>query len=270
MIDTSAAPKTRSKRTAKRVADAILLRDGGYWAAVEYPRKPDGSRDKRKFGPFTSKADAITERDKRRHEARSGLVADPRKLTFNELADRWIEHKEARIPALSPSTVRQYKETVALRLKPAFSDCPVKKLTALYVAQVSGKLAKADRLDGRGGSLSDRSIQVTAVVLRSLLKQAERWGVVPTDLSSAVESRTVRRNHVEFLSSGDVKQLLGAAKSAGARTYAIFAVGLGCGLRRAELLGLQWRDIDFDAGTLRVERGVQKHARMIYVPCLTR
>jgi len=255
----------RRKRVAKSVADGVILRDGSYWAAVEYPRKADGSRDKRKFGPFISKSDAVNERDKRRHEARSGLVADPRKLTFDELADRWIEHKESRIPALSPATLRQYNEAVKLRLKPAFGNCALKKLTPMYVAEISSKLTRAERLDGRKGVLSDRSIQVTAGVLRALLTQAARWGLVSTDLSSAVESRTVKRDHIEFISSKDLKQLLNAAKADSIRTHAIFAVGLGCGLRRSELLGLQWRDIDFEGGMLRVERGVQKHEKKFHI-----
>jgi integrase len=68
----------------------------------------------------------------------------------------------------------------------------------------------------------------------------------------------VPRRNPSFVAGEDVPKLFTASREAG--IYPEVAVCLGLGLRRAELLGLTWGDIDVDASTVRVERGLQRIA----------
>lgn len=71
-----------------------------------------------------------------------------------------------------------------------------------------------------------------------------------------VEVPTVRAAPVQPLDIAEAQQLLKAAR--GDRLYALWAVAIGVGLRRGEALALRWRDLDLDAGVLRVEQAVQR------------
>src|SRR3712207_3508934 len=60
-----------------------------------------------------------------------------------------------------------------------------------------------------------------------------------------------------------VRSLLAAAKDH--RLYALFVVAATMGLRRGELAGLRWSDVDLDQGTLRVRQTVQRVAGTLYL-----
>jgi integrase len=90
------------------------------------------------------------------------------------------------------------------------------------------------------------------VVLHRALKQSLRWGLVPRNVSEAVDPPKVRRDEVRPLSPDQARRLLEAAS--GDRFEALYMLAVHCGLRQGELLGLRWEDVDLEAGTLHVRR----------------
>jgi integrase len=91
---------------------------------------------------------------------------------------------------------------------------------------------------------SANSISHVHRVLLAALKQAVRWQLIRTNPAEAVDPPRVRAFEKRSLSPEEVRSLLFAAK--GSRLYDVILLAAGTGLRRGEILGLRWRDVDFD------------------------
>jgi len=106
-----------------------------------------------------------------------------------------------------------------------------------------------ERLDS---GLSPRTVQYVHVVMHRALKQAVRWGLVPLNVSEAVDPPRMHRKEMHPLSPIQARTFLEAARED--HLEALYVVALHCGLRQGELFGLRWADVDLEAGTLRVNR----------------
>lgn len=95
-------------------------------------------------------------------------------------------------------------------------------------------------------------------VLRSVLGEAVREQVISRNVAALVRGPRVERAEVRPWAPAEARQFLAASSEH--RLFALFAVGVAVGLRRGELLGLRWEDVDFDVGVLRVRQTVQRLA----------
>jgi hypothetical protein len=94
------------------------------------------------------------------------------------------------------------------------------------------------------------------VVLRTALNTAIRWRLVTVNAATMIDApRTVSRE-IQPLTPEHAKALLVASREHPLDGF--LTVALACGLRLGEALGLQWADVDLDAGTLQVRRAVQR------------
>src|SRR5215207_839293 len=148
----------------------------------------------------------------------------------------------------SAKTHRTYSDLVRLHIKPELGRIDVGKLSA---QQVQSLLRKKER-DG----LAPRTVGHIRGVLRTALNDGVRLGVVSRNV--ALLTDPPRRGAVELepFTEAEARALLAAAE--GDRLAALYRVALTLGLRRGELLGLRWQDVDLDGGRLRVARSLQR------------
>ncbi|MGH8903791.1 MAG: tyrosine-type recombinase/integrase [Egibacteraceae bacterium] len=97
----------------------------------------------------------------------------------------------------------------------------------------------ADRLTA---GVSAQSVVHLHRTLHRALGQALKWGLVARNIATLVDPPRVARPEIEPLSAEEARRLLEAAK--GDRLEALYVVALTTGLRRGELLGLRWSDVD--------------------------
>lgn len=128
-------------------------------------------------------------------------------------------------------------------------------------------LAQLDRVDvarwldglASGGVLSRRSVQICRTVLKAALSDAVEEGLLPRNPAARVPmprsvAKSEKVKEVEAWSSAEVARFLEV--SGGHRWAVGFRLGVLYGLRRSEILGLRWDDVDTEAGTVRVDEGV--------------
>jgi integrase len=133
------------------------------------------------------------------------------------------------------------------------------RLSALRPEHVRGLLKR--KLDS---GLSPQTVVHTRTVLNTALRQAIGDRLLSWNPVSSVKRPKVRRRpHSEFTSE-QARAFLVAAQNT--RLGAAFAIGLSLGLRRGEVLGLRWCDIDLEVFTLRVERTIQRYAPKSLAP----
>ena len=96
-------------------------------------------------------------------------------------------------------------------------------------------------------------------VVFTMLKHALQWGVVAATSPAWSTRRASKRARSRSSLRSQIQTVLAALQ--GKPLYPIVAVALGTGLRRSELLGLRWKDVDLAAGVLRVEQALEQTQR---------
>jgi integrase len=87
------------------------------------------------------------------------------------------------------------------------------------------------------------------------LNQALKWGMVHRNVATLVELRRASNTPIEPLTPTEAAQLLEAARGRGQEH--LITAALGTGLRKGELLGLRWQDVDVDRGRLHVRQALE-------------
>ncbi len=170
-----------------------------------------------------------------------GLPIDRKRQTVAQYLTRWLEDKI--VPNRRPNTVADYTNHVRKHIIPQIGHIQLAKLTPQDVEGLIQAVARK--------GLSVEMQRGTRKVLRSALTQAMKWGFVVRNVASLTDVPAAERFQAQPLTPEQALTLLDAAH--GDRLLALYAAALLLGLRRGELLGLRWQDIDLDAGRLRVE-----------------
>jgi integrase len=95
-------------------------------------------------------------------------------------------------------------------------------------------------------------VQYVHTTLHKALKDAVADGLVPRNVSDGLKPSTTRRHEIDPLTTEQARALLDAAK--GDRLEALYVLAVHYGLRKGELLGLKWADVDLTAGVMQVRR----------------
>ncbi|HVA75513.1 MAG TPA: tyrosine-type recombinase/integrase [Acidimicrobiales bacterium] len=166
--------------------------------------------------------------------------------TLNALLDRWLDHVQA---DLQPTTVRGYRDKLA-RVRRDLGDITLDELTAQRLDRAYAQWRKE--------GLSAQTIRHMHRVLSTALHQAEKWDLV----ERAATDKATPPKHVDMpVRAPSPEVVLGLIEEARARDLPLLAaaifVSATTGLRRGELCGLRWSDIDFDRRTLTVARSVK-------------
>lgn len=194
-------------------------------------------------------------------ELEKGTYIEPAKLTFGEYLKDWLERRRA--DNLSPTTLRRYAGIVELRLIPKLGMLPLEKLRPIHLQKWIGEVAEEGRRDGKRGPLEHASIVYHYRVLHKALEDAVKMQLLPYNPANAVtlpkpppeiEQDEDVEEGVQVITAAEVEAMLEAAK--GTPYYHLLFVAVRTGLRRGELLGLRWKDVDLKAGRLSVRQAL--------------
>ena len=215
----------------------------GWRAAVTVGHNEDGTQDRRWV---SGKTQAEVQEKLRAFQAdmHTGMVADTEGLTVSAYMSRWADHKEQ--DATKPNTLRSYRDTVRLHITPHIGRIKLEKLRPLDLEQMLSKMQKA------GKSAASRAY--TLRVLSMALRQAVRWQMLPRNVAEAVRPPKVERPDMGTWTAVQVATFLDAAQLH--RMHAAFYLALLTGMRRGEILGLKWEDLDFTRSRLTVRNNL--------------
>jgi integrase len=269
------------KRTSSSVPDRRRRANGegsiyqrssdGRWVGSAYVYTTTGQR-KRKTVYGDSFETVRTKLDKLKGNSANGVLIASHDTTVAEYLDYWLREVVSRKRA---TTAQGYESVVRLHIVPVLGKKRLNKLTGADVRHLIAvcrqkclcctngydknrnedkRCCSAGRCCGRAPSR--RQIQYIHAVLRNALSNAEREELVTRNVAKLVQIPTPRYKVGKGLPVSDVKRLLSAAK--GTRFYPVYVLAATLGLRRGELLGLRWSDIDFEKNTLQVAQTVQR------------
>src|SRR5215212_8694777 len=180
-------------------------------------------------------------------DANRGILPGPANLTVEGYLTSWLI--ESIKGTLSRATYDCYRRDVHHHIIPEFGRRKLKELTAGDIRRLYRKMVES--------GLKDRSIEYVHTTLRKSLKAAVVDRLIthnPTDGVKPPKTPAGAAKEPRALDPYQVKVMLEAALES--RFEALYVVAIHTGLRRGELLGLKWADVDLEAGTLAVRRSL--------------
>lgn len=158
--------------------------------------------------------------------------------TVAQYLSSWLD---LRAPSLAPSTVSGYKRCLRLHIAPVAGAVPLADLSPAHIMAILAPLCAAGHT---------RQAQLVRILLRCALQDAVRMGLLPHNPVDAVRPPAHRKQPISFWSPKQISLFLQAQRFA--PLYHAWLLALLCGLRRGELLGLRWSDVDLAAGKVDV------------------
>lgn len=162
-------------------------------------------------------------------------------LTFGALVERWLNKKSLDV---RPNTLLSYKVNAYSSIIPALGSTNVTDLTRLQIQEYFVALKN------RGVSVN--TMKKHKVVIRGTLEDAVIDGTVTVNVADRVKLPRHQKYEGRALTETEVSQLLVGLEREKEPVRAAVTLALVYGLRRSEICGLRWRDIDFDAGIIRI------------------
>ena len=244
------------------------IKGGGWEIKFDLPRGEDGKRRQR-TRTYPTKRLAERELARIQCEIAAGTYVDEREkkrstasedtlpavdLTLTGQLNRWLRTVQNSVRV---STYQRYEEIVKKHLIPKLGNVPLSDLTTpMIIDWQEAQLHHGRSRQGgvRGSGLSRQTVKHHVRVLRQALKKAVEWDLITKNPADAVVLPKPSRNEMVALTEEEVKLLFAAAE--GTTIYPMIVLLTLTGIRRGELLGLRWDDIDWDEKRLRISRSL--------------
>lgn len=221
------------------------MQDGRWRAAVTIGKDAEGKPKRKVYtaGTRHEVQDKLTDALK---ELKSGNSIVSEKQTVAKFLDHWIE--QVVTSRVRPKTLRTYSDLVRIHISPSMGEIPLGKLSPQHVREfLTVKLESG---------LSPRTVKHLLVTLRGALAVAFKDGLIPRNVAALVEPPRTVRPEVRTFNPKQAQAFLEAVESS--HCEAAFTTAVAVGMRQAEILGLQWSDIDFERGQLTVRAALQR------------
>jgi integrase len=230
----------------------IKKRGETWYFILDQPRGADGRRRQLRKGGFKTKAEAATARAQLMTDFDHGTYVRETRESVATYMQRWLE---VRRPNLKATTHESYRQLIASHITPKIGGLRLADLNAETLNRFYSQLLTDGRLNGGGGALSTRTVRYIHTVVRAALKDAVRWKAVSqnvADYSDPPPSRSARE--MQVWDAATLRAFLAYVRDD--RHYALWLLAATTGMRRGELAGLRWRDVDLDRAYLAVTQSV--------------
>jgi integrase len=239
-----AARKTDPIKKIEFFDDEGKVRQTRYRIVVDFGKKPDGRRDQRTF-TFDTYKEAKTERARIITERSKGTLVQSTKITVEEYLTDWLATKSGKKPSTQRSYADALRPVLALYPRMRLRDLDVPNVEALKSKMLSGELRKVGT---PGEPLSPRSVNLTLTVLTMALNAAikRQRPLVAVNVAELVDRVPADTTAGEDRAAWQTEDAVAFLRHVmGDRLYAAWLLSL-LGLRRGEVVGLRWEDIDLE------------------------
>ena len=176
-------------------------------------------------------------------------------MPFGEWLDFWYQNYVK--PQIRPTTQANYETKIYQHIIPELGKIPLNQLSQKELQQFYARMKTGGRLirtEQFGKGLSDSMVRGLHATCRSALEKAVQEGLLRTNPAVGCKLPPKRGREMQVLGREELQRFLIQAQAEGC--YELFLLDLCTGLRRGELLALQWDDLDFKTGALTVNKQV--------------
>lgn len=211
--------------------------------------KANGKRNQKWKSTKGTKKDAEALLARMLTELEDGVYIDAKKTSVSDYLDKWIASIKG---SVSSTTYERYKQLCDKHLKPTIGNIALNKLQAIRISELYSDAIESGRIDGNGG-LSKQSVLHMHRVLKRALSQAVKWGLLSRNPCDAVDNipKPGKKERLTFTTEETLSLL---EQLEGNRLQLPVLLAVTTGMRRGEVLGLRWKDIDLDKKRLYIRQ----------------
>ena len=245
--------------TRKPTEGNTALREDGRWVARLY--LPNG---KRKVRYFKTQREAVAGLLEMRKELGAGRLSHSSGMTVAMFLEQWLEHARR---DWRPNTYVAAKNAVCNHLNPTLGKYKLEQLKPLDVENAFRKMTHATT----GEKASTATVRYAFKILRSSLRQAQRWQLIGNNPMTGVTTPKHEPHSRNALTADQVQAFLAHLNVAKHQQFTLWYTAFASGLRRGELLGLRWADVDFEKGLIRVrQQAIEAEHKITLEPLKTK
>lgn len=229
----------------------VAQRRGRFYAVIYQGRDPVTGKELRSWHPAgtdRSEAERLAAKLAAKEQSRTDAA---RSLTFGAyLTSQWLPAKKLH---LATSTYRGYERNVQRHILPALGRIGLRRLRYQQIEALYDALLNP--AEGRG--LAPKTVYEIHLIIQGSLTDALRRGLITRNVAlvaRAPKQRSLQRTEGISLTDAELRLLLRTA--AGHRFFPIYWLTAMTGMRRNEVVGLKWSDIDFNKKRLHLNRGL--------------
>ncbi len=209
-----------------------------------------------------TREDARTVLKQLQRELSDETYVEPSEVSVGRWLREWLEDC-VKPPMKSPRTYERYRSIVEAHLIPALGKVPLQKLRGSQIRRY---------FDDCENKLDRSTLALHCTVLNGALDVAVEDGLLRSNPLASLKRKPKRKTYQDDLEAQeeiiencweaeDARKFLETAQAAGPQWAAFFALALDTGMRKSELCGLMWRDVDWSEGTVTVRQQLARSPR---------
>jgi len=176
-----------------------------------------------------------------------GLTFNSAQVTLEEFMEEWLVSVE---PTVRFNTHKQYCQITRQHILPVLGELKLRELKPGQIQQLYNQMVRK--------GFSARTVQLVHSVLHRSLVHAVKLGVITRNPDDATTPPKPKPKEMKFYDENQAQKMLITAKSKSDRYYAIYHLAVSTGIRQGELLGLKWSDLEWEFGSLQIQRQLTK------------
>lgn len=188
-------------------------------------------------------------------ELEAGEYIAPEKMKFVYFVEEWkTKYAESH---LSPNTVTMFLLHLKNRIIPYFGEMKLDQIKALHVLSFLKSLeAPGLRKDGKEGTLSSSTIEYNHRILKNIFNRAVEWQLIKSSPMENIKKPKRVQKETSVYDNNEAELLVACLAKEQLMWRVMIKIAITTGLRRGELLGLEWKHIDLDKGTIQVKQTI--------------
>lgn len=241
-----------------------VIKRGASWSVViDLGRDETGRRVRKWHSGYRTKKDAERARIELLSRLDQGTYVPPSKMSIGAfLVQEWLPAKRATI---KETTFASYEMHVTKHIVPRIGGVPLLSVSAGHLNAFYADLLADGRRNGAGG-LSPATVERIHATIHKALADAVRWGRLARNPADRADPPKESTAEMSVWTPEQLGTFLDSVRTD--RLFAAWLMAAMTGMRRGELLGLKWSDLDLEAGTVSVRqiRTVAKYRVVTFTP----
>lgn len=227
----------------------IRKRGAGYQIVVELGKDENGKRKQKAIGGFKKQKEAEKALAELIAKIEKGDYYEHKELLLSDYLNQW--YNDYAKHNVSEVTLVFYKDIIDRILIPYIGKIQIAKLKPLQIQSFLSKILEGD--------ISSTTARHYYNVLNIALNQAVKWQIIDVNPCNAVEPPKKEKRKLDVLTPFEVEKLLEYTKTCEFSVmYVPITLAIMAGLRRGEILGLEWSNFDSEKGLLRITNNMVK------------
>ena len=234
----------------------VTKRGRTYTIVVDTGRDDNGKRKQKSKGGFKTKKEAEKALSELIVKIEKGDYFVSEDMLYKDYLDRWL--LDYCVNNLAPKTIKTYKQLINSYIVPRLGNIKLDKLKPLDLQSLYNHIQNDLKLSGTTALRCHE-------VINSSLKHAIQWQMLNRNVASAVQRPKKNKIEMNVLTAEQTTMLL--QRVSRLTLYLPILLAVTTGMRRGEILGLTWKNVNLDEGVIYIEKQLQKlYERYEFVP----